>query len=545
MTSFSTPSFDLGEAGKERQEQGLGALAKRCVRIADEPHRGGGVEGSVEIASLEIGDDHAVSSRDGQGADVIGVTGEPLRSEERARVDDEPVVPRDELVELSAGRDVLIFEAAGPALVAGPQKRRVDLLGELGQRRVVSRKEAAHGGEAVLELIAPSGTERERLRLASQAIEAAGSGAPARPPELIGQVLFQERDLGLNRHPGVRQPRLVAMIGSERHQHPGRSLLMHEPAGAVDGIDQQPIARPRRPGEDDALGSEALGDQHDTGQRPQLARDHLGQVLLAEGVDHVLRVTLGFAGHRREIVARLRALSQHVITKGSAETPQRRRELREAVRFGHRRVVYHESPTAWTLRELGPGEGLRAWRGMRHALVGIALFTAGCEVADDDPRSLGRFEVEASRTESCGDQVVLASPTSQTFWVFLRKTSEQMLLWDDGRERLPLALESDGHFGGGAKVVVAMDGPEPQGEEPDPLFPEEPIDPEAAPPGCVMVRLDAIEGELEADRFTGTLTHTFGAQDGSDCSALLAAPVPLADALPCSVSYDLDAERVP
>lgn len=181
---------------------------------------------------------------------------------------------------------------------------------------------------------------------------------------------------------------------------------------------------------------------------------------------------------------------------------------------------------------------------MRRALFVFSLCSVGCTLPKDDPNAIGRFEVLASRFESCGDQVALASPAQATFQVYLRKTSEEMLLWDDGRERWPLAKQGDGTFAGGTRVAIAMDLGEPEVVEVLDLFDPDP-EPEPAGAVCVMQRIDTLEVELLDDAFTGTLAHTFGVQDGSDCSAVMAGPPPLADSLPCAVAYDLDATRLP
>jgi hypothetical protein len=178
---------------------------------------------------------------------------------------------------------------------------------------------------------------------------------------------------------------------------------------------------------------------------------------------------------------------------------------------------------------------------MRASLF-VLLLCLGCKMSDHDPLAIGRFQVEASRTESCGEAVVLASPAVATFSVYLRKTSDETLLWDDGQKRWPLAREGDGSFIGGASVVMTMDaGEKPLDEEdfwdPDP-------DPDPASAGCVMQRIDSLVIDLSDETFAGTLSHTFGVQDGSDCSAVVAGPPPLADSLPCAVAFDLDATRL-
>ena len=176
-------------------------------------------------------------------------------------------------------------------------------------------------------------------------------------------------------------------------------------------------------------------------------------------------------------------------------------------------------------------------------LLGFAL--SGCTVEKDDPLSIGRFEVVATRTESCGDDVYLASPATETFWVFLRKTSATVVLWDDGRDRWPLTLAEDGSFAGAAEMWVAMDTTYPTGEPSE--EPPDPWEEEGEPPeeaSCVMQRIDRVSGKLLEEAFEGTLEHAFAAATDSDCSPLMAPPLPLADSLPCRVAFDLEATRI-
>lgn len=186
---------------------------------------------------------------------------------------------------------------------------------------------------------------------------------------------------------------------------------------------------------------------------------------------------------------------------------------------------------------------MRARPRIATALGLFALGSVGCKVPDDDPLSIGRFAVEASRSESCGEEVALASPPNATFQVFLRKTSEQTILWNDGRERWPLIREDEATFVGETRVTIALDPTEPvEPSEPDLWDPDPEPEPEGA--GCVMQRLDSLAIELFDEAFEGSLTHAFGAAEDSDCSAFMAPPLPLADSLPCTVRYDLEAHRI-
>ena len=56
-------------------------------------------------------------------------------------------------------------------------------------------------------------------------------------PERIAQVLFNERDLGLQRELDVSEVRSRATIGCDPREDPRRSLLIHQPARPIDRID--------------------------------------------------------------------------------------------------------------------------------------------------------------------------------------------------------------------------------------------------------------------------------------------------------------------
>jgi hypothetical protein len=59
-------------------------------------------------------------------------------------------------------------------------------------------------------------------------------------PQRVAQVLLGERDLGLDGELDVGQGGGLAAVGRDPSQDPGRALAVHQPAGAVDRVNQHP-----------------------------------------------------------------------------------------------------------------------------------------------------------------------------------------------------------------------------------------------------------------------------------------------------------------
>ena len=174
-------------------------------------------------------------------------------------------------------------------------------------------------------------------------------------------------------------------------------------------------------------------------------------------------------------------------------------------------------------------------RSMRfYAFLLVAPLT-GCMVTDED--SLGRFELEASRSESCGDQGLLASSPVIERVVHLRKGSSTTIQWDDGSELLLLELDPDGvTFRSGRAVVVDMRA----GDEDA-----------ASKPPCQVGRVDLLQGVLEEGSVRGeyqgfdvSMSYDFTPMEGSSCDDLLGAPEGVIEALPCAIGYEGHADRV-
>ncbi|MBW2457495.1 MAG: hypothetical protein JRI68_23510 [Deltaproteobacteria bacterium] len=160
-------------------------------------------------------------------------------------------------------------------------------------------------------------------------------------------------------------------------------------------------------------------------------------------------------------------------------------------------------------------------------------FLTACGAPEDDG-SLGRFEVTAERTQSCGDAGLLGSASAMSYVVHLRRVGETALHWDDGSEVLMLALDPDG-ISFMLRRTQSFDM-RLGGEAPE------------APP-CFIERRDELDGVLEGteaegfEGFAGTLHYAFAPLSGSSCADLLQGPEPIATAMPCTIGYALSAER--
>jgi len=167
-----------------------------------------------------------------------------------------------------------------------------------------------------------------------------------------------------------------------------------------------------------------------------------------------------------------------------------------------------------------------------HALVG-ALVLAGCGDGSVDPHhpgaDLGAFRVEATRkTNTCGDSALGGAPATWSFELRLRR-GDGVMYWDNGVEVIPGGLGADGQsFSFDTGIIVDMRA---QGG--------------AGLPPCSVARRDRASGTLDAedDAFTGSLAYDFAPTQGSDCADLVTGEMPSFAALPCSMSYELDATR--
>ena len=173
---------------------------------------------------------------------------------------------------------------------------------------------------------------------------------------------------------------------------------------------------------------------------------------------------------------------------------------------------------------------------LAHRLIPVvcALGLLACAKAEDSI-SIGRFQVAAARTKTCGDVGLLGSPAEQSYVVVLRLVSSKMVQWDDGKNLLSCLLEADGlTFSERSSMSVDMRADEEGGGEPP----------------CVVQRNDLLSGALQgvsapsATGFEATMSYEFVPTEGSSCEDLVTGAEPIADALPCTLEYELTATRM-
>jgi len=141
---------------------------------------------------------------------------------------------------------------------------------------------------------------------------------------------------------------------------------------------------------------------------------------------------------------------------------------------------------------------------------------------------LGVYSVTGTLDDTtCGTGALRAEDP----WSFDVKLSrfDRDLYWLNGREAIVGDIEKDGvSFSFDTRIELEVQAPL------------------RGHPGCVISRADRARGELSADgseveAFEGSLDFDFSALPGSDCTDwMVQEAVP---ALPCSVEYELDAER--
>ena len=167
-----------------------------------------------------------------------------------------------------------------------------------------------------------------------------------------------------------------------------------------------------------------------------------------------------------------------------------------------------------------------------HALVASTALVVGVAACSATPlpgKQLGTFKVTAqTSTNSCGGG--LAAPSPWTFDVQMSE-SDSLLYWSwmDGSPPLSgtLTAQSTAHVTNNTSVNVdatdAGGGP------------------------CTMERNDDLEITLGSDSppssFAATITYTFAAASGSDCSDQLASAGGSYAAVPCTLEYSATASR--
>jgi 23S rRNA (uracil1939-C5)-methyltransferase len=337
MISEETSTPECGD------EQRLDALGERRVRIADPGDGRLDVERRVERPAVGARHADARFLGDQHRAHVVGVTAKARRLsalgedpvEERPEIGIEPVVPHAELVELAAGADVLILEAGGAAGRERAEQRAHELFVERGDGVARAGKKARQHREPVLDAFGAGRRELERLALVSEHVAATRRHAAApHGPELVGQVLFHERDLRLHGQHEIRKA-CVRNVRRDAGEHPRAALLVHEPARAVDRIDDEKVARRSflaAARQDQAAALESLGHEHDAAEPDCFALELGDEHFLADAIDRVDGVPSGVARDGRKRPRALGAKSRrHAVADPALQALHERQD--EALDF--------------------------------------------------------------------------------------------------------------------------------------------------------------------------------------------------------------------
>jgi len=160
--------------------------------------------------------------------------------------------------------------------------------------------------------------------------------------------------------------------------------------------------------------------------------------------------------------------------------------------------------------------------------------STGCGFGEGDAKvpgdDLGKFHVVGQlEASSCGEGAL----GSRDVWEFELRLSRSpyALYWLNGREVIEGEIADDGVS---FEILTRLEVPV--------------LDPEPGFAGCVLERNDRAVGVLgsettEVKRFRGSLSYEYRAFADSDCSPLMGVPGGF-HALPCELSYDLDATRI-
>lgn len=171
---------------------------------------------------------------------------------------------------------------------------------------------------------------------------------------------------------------------------------------------------------------------------------------------------------------------------------------------------------------------MRAFAGLIPLVLGGCLEFGKVDDAKAPGDLLGVYSVIGTLDDTTCGAGALAAEDPWSFEVKLSRYRRD-LYWLNGREAIVGSIDDGGRaFAFDTRVEIEVQAPL------------------RGHPGCVISRVDRARGELSADgidveSFEGSLSFDFNAAQGSDCLDWMAEEsVP---AIPCSVDYDLTAER--
>ncbi len=180
-----------------------------------------------------------------------------------------------------------------------------------------------------------------------------------------------------------------------------------------------------------------------------------------------------------------------------------------------------------------PRARLRTVLGTAALLVfGSALASCLGHAAEGPGEVLGKFHVEAkAKSNECGEGALGMTETWE-YDVELRRTAD-LILWDNGKDIVEGRLEKDDRQ---FSFEITFDVDMRTEEDP------------AWVPDCTITRTDRARGSLanasdDVEGFTGRFSYVFEPTEGSDCTNLYGPEGPLFHLLPCTVEYEVVAER--
>ena len=145
----------------------------------------------------------------------------------------------------------------------------------------------------------------QRSRLAGESIVThAVDALAANGPKLVAQMLLDERDFGLHRDFDIGQRGFLAAVGRDAGENPRRAFLVHQPARAVDRVDDDApagIVLLRAFGEHDAAVRQSFADQNDWFVRRNFAIEPFDERRFADPVDRVDDVARAFVRDARSV----------------------------------------------------------------------------------------------------------------------------------------------------------------------------------------------------------------------------------------------------
>lgn len=166
------------------------------------------------------------------------------------------------------------------------------------------------------------------------------------------------------------------------------------------------------------------------------------------------------------------------------------------------------------------------------ALGIVGSLSVGC-VAEENAAPYALYSASGTLTDSCGGTGVLAAPEDVTMRVSIRLVGASAIHWDHGDGIMMGVLDHTGSFSVSRYMRVDM-------------YPGE-----NGQPGCAVERQIVVDGILNGnpdqkgtyDGFDATMRNDYRAFDSATCGDLLEGEEPIAETLPCTISYDVDGER--